>query len=249
MQYGYPWSLWQSLKYLWNVMIYFLSGPLMLLVPCAGFEIYRALRARKKDLLYPLAWSLTLIGLYAIALPAIYHHGRYLMPLIPLLVIYGVEGLSKLLEELPVKSLLRPAIWLTLGAMIFVLWVNGASTFALQTELLNDSHMQAARWVDANTPTDAIIATHDIGIVGYFTQRQIVDLAGLVTPEVIPIMDDQMKLAEYVRKKHVTYLIVFSGYYREMLAELEAQLLYSPNIYNLNALQLEPFEVFEIQLP
>ena len=249
IQYGYPWSLWHSLKYLWNVIIYFLNGPLMLLVPSMGFAIYRALSARKMDFLYPLAWPLILIGLYAVALPAIYHHGRYLMPLIPLLVVYGVEGLSKLLEKLPVKSLLRPTMWLTLGAMIFVLWVNGASTFALQTELLNDSHMQAARWVDVNTPMDAIIATHDIGIVGYITQRQIVDLAGLVTPQVIPIMGDQIKLAEYVRERHVTYLIVFSGYYREMLAELDTRLLYSPNMVNLNALQLEPFEVFEIQQP
>ena len=249
IQYGYPWSLWHSLKYLWNVMIYFLNGPLMLLVPAMGFAIYRAFHMKKMDILYPLVWPVSLIGLYAVALPAIYHHGRYLMPLIPFVVIYGVEGLSKLLEKLPVKSLLRPAVWLTLGAMIFVLWVNGASTFALQTELLNDSHMQAAHWVDANTPMDAIIATHDIGIVGYITQRQIVDLAGLVTPEVIPIMGDQSKLAEYVRKRHVTYLVVFSGYYQEMLAELDARLLYSPNKDNLNALHLEPFEVFGLSQP
>ncbi len=249
MQYGYPGSLWQSLKYLWKVLIYFLAGPLMLLVPCAGFTIYHALRTRRTNLLHPLTWPLILIGLYAVALPAIYHHGRYLIPLIPILAIYGVEGLAKLLEKLPMKSPVCPATWLIVGAMVLTLWVNGASTFVLQTELLNDSHMQAARWVDANTPADAIIATHDIGIVGYVTQRQIVDLAGLVTPEVIPIMGDQIKLAEYVRERHVTYLIVFSGYYREMLAELDARLLYSPNTDNLNALHLEPFEVFGITQP
>ena len=249
IQYGYPWSLGNSLKYIGNVLIYFLNGPLMLLVPCAGFVTYNTLRTRKTDLIHALVWSLILVGLYAVALPAIYHHGRYLMPLIPILAIFGVEGLFKIIGKLPMKSLLPPAIWLTLGAMVLTLWINGASTFELQTDLLNDSHLQAARWVDANTSQDAVIATHDIGIVGYITQRQIVDLAGLVTPQVIPIMGDQIKLAEYVRERHVTYLIVFSGYYREMLAELDARLLYSPNTHNLNALQLEPFEVFGLQQP
>ena len=249
IQYGYPWSLWNSLKYLWNVMIYFLEGPLMLLVPCAGFIIYGALHARRTDLFYPSAWVMLLIGLYAVALPAIYHHGRYLMPLIPILAIFGVEGLFQLLEKLPHESLLRPALWVVSGCMIIPIWIDGSSTFALQTKLLNESHMEAARWVDANTPSDAIIATHDIGIVGYITQRQIIDLAGLVTPEVIEIMRDQSELANFVREKQVTYVIVFSGYYREMLTQLHARLVFSPNIENLKSLGLEPIEVYEVPTP
>lgn len=218
----------------------------MLLVPGAGFMIYSAFRTRKTDLLYPLAWALTLIGLYAVALPAIYHHGRYLMPLIPLITIYGVEGMFRLLEKLPASSVIRPATWFVVGGMVIAFWINGASTFALQTKLLNESHMQAARWVDANAPKDAILATHDIGIIGYITQRQIVDLAGLVTPEVIEIMSDQRELASFVQDRQVTYVIVFSGYYREMLSQLNAQLVFSPNIDNLKSLGLEPIEVYKI---
>jgi hypothetical protein len=106
--------------------------------------------------------------------------------------------------------------------------------------------LQAARWVEANTPAEAVIAAHDIGIIGYIAQRQIVDLAGLVTPEVISIMSDQRKLAGFVRERQVTYVIVFSGYYEEMLAQLDAQLVYSPNRDNLKSLGLEPIEVYAI---
>ena len=249
MQYGYPWSLWNSMKYIWNVLIYFLAGPLMLLVPCAGFILYRVYHSRRIDLLYPLAWALTLVGLYAVTLPAIYHHGRYLMPLVPVLTIYGVEGLFQFLTKLPRMSLLPPAIWLAFGIMLISLWVNGAATFALQTKLLNESHTEAARWVDANAPRDAVIAAHDIGIIGYVTQRQIVDLAGLVTPETILIMNEQSQLASFVREKQVTYVIVFSGYYREMLAQLDAQLVFSPNSDNLKSLGLEPIEVYKVPSP
>jgi hypothetical protein len=52
------------------VFLYFLSGPLMLLIPCAGFGIYTALRQRRTALYYALAWSLTLILVYATILPS-----------------------------------------------------------------------------------------------------------------------------------------------------------------------------------
>ena len=246
MQYGYPFSIGRSLKYLWKVFLYFLEGPLMLLVPCVGVAIYSALRQKRIVLFYALIWSLTLILVYAVTIPAIYHHGRYLMPLIPILAIFGVEGLTVLFEKYKLNSRFQNAVWLIIGAMVIVLWIDGASTFALQVKLLNENHADAAHWVDEHTPKDAIIATHDIGLVGYITQRQIVDLAGLVTPEVIPFMNDQTKLAEYVHSQNVTYVIVFTGYYKEFLKQLHAQLAYSPNPEDIDYFGLEPFEVFQI---
>ncbi|HJS19009.1 MAG TPA: hypothetical protein VJ785_09670 [Anaerolineales bacterium] len=249
MQYGYPFSIWKSVGYIWNVFLYFWNGPLMLLVPCAGFAIYTTIRHKRTALYYAFAWSLSLILIYAVAIPAIYHHGRYLMPLIPLLAILGVEGLTMLFEKFQLSQRLRTAVWLVVGGMTIVLWFNGASTYALQVKLLNANHAQVARWVDDNTPKDAIIATHDIGLVGYITQRQLVDLAGLVTPKVIPIMNDHAKLADFVRGQDVTYVIVFTGYYKDFLERLNAQTVYSPGGYDLNALGLEPFEVFQIPNP
>jgi arabinofuranosyltransferase len=246
MIYGYPWSLGRSLKYLWDVFIYFLNGPLLLLVPCAGFAIYRILRTKNTLPFYPLTWFLTLIGLYAVALPAIYDHGRYLMPLIPLIIIYGVEGLDQLLKRFKLTSLLRTIIWLSLFSMIFLLWINGASDYAYRIQLFNTVHMKAAQWINENTPQDAVIATHDIGIIGYYTQRQIVDLAGLISPEIVPILNNPQKMADYVRAEQVAYVIVYSGYYRELLTLLDAHLVYSPGAEQLRAMGVEPFEVYKI---
>ena len=249
MQYGYPFSVWKSVSYLGNVFLYFLNGPLMLLVPGAGFAIYQAIRQRKTDLYYALAWSLTLMLIYAVTIPAIYHHGRYLMPLIPLLAIFGMEGLASLFKRIQLSRRLRIAIWLVIAAMVVVLWVDGASTFALQVKLLNENHAAVARWVDDHAPEDAVIATHDIGLVGYISQRQLVDLAGLVTPEVIPIMYDQAALADFVRERNVSYIVVFTGYYEDFLKQLNAQLVYSPNREEFESRGLEPFEVFAIPGP
>jgi len=246
MLYGYPWSLGKSLTYLWNVFIYFLDGPLMLLIPGAGFSIYNAVRTRDPRLFYPSAWFFTLIGLYAMALPAIYDHGRYLMPLIPLIVIYGIQGVEQLLKRFTPAPLLRSTVWLSLFGMVFLLWINGASDYAYRVQLFDTVHVQAAQWINTHTSQDAIIATHDIGIIGYTTERQIVDLAGLVTPEIVPIMNDQQKMADYVRARQVTYLVVYSGYYRDLLNLLDAHLVFSPGAEQLRELGVEPFEVYEI---
>jgi hypothetical protein len=246
MQYTYPWSPWKSLKYLWDVLIYFLNGPLLLLVPGAGVVLYQAIKEKNTQYLYPWIWFLTLVGLYAIALPSIYDHGRYLMPLIPLVVLFGVEGLAHLLRRFVHSRLLPPVIWVTLFGMVLVLWVNGASDYAYRIRLFNTVHITAAQWILANTPPDAVIATHDIGIIGYYTEHPVVDLAGLVTPEVVPLLRNPPKMAAFLHQEHVDYVVVYSGYYRELLNILDARVVFSPGADELKAMGVEPFEIFEV---
>ncbi len=246
MQYTYPWSPWKSLKYLWDVLIYFLNGPLLLLVPGAGLVFYQAIKGKNTQYLYVCIWCLALIGLYAVALPSIYDHGRYLMPLIPLVVLFGVAGLAQLLQRFVHSRLLRPVIWLTLFSMVIVLWINGASDYGYRIRLFNTVHVKAAQWILANTPRNAVIATHDIGIIGYYTERPVVDLAGLVTPEVVPLLRNPPKMAAFLQQEHVDYVIVYSGYYRELLDILDARVVFSPGAEELRAMAVEPFEVYEV---
>lgn len=42
-------------------------------------------------------------------------------------------------------------------------------------------------WLRENTPEDAVIAAHDIGAIGYASERRILDLAGLVSPEILEL--------------------------------------------------------------
>jgi hypothetical protein len=247
MHYGSPWSAWRSLKYIGNVIIYFLlRGPLLLILPSSVFEIYNAYRTRNTFPSQPLVWSFTLIGLYAVALPTVLDHGRYLMPLIPLIIIFGMHGLTQLLETLTHTTMMRSTIWILLFGMVLLLWINGSSDFSFRTRLLNDVHTRAAKWINENVPKEAVIATHDIGLIGYYTERQIIDLVGLVTPEVVPLMKDPQKMAEYLQAHDVSYLIVYTGYYDDLLTLLHAGCVFSPNAERLQAMGVEPFEVYKI---
>lgn len=246
MHYGYPWSPRRSLEYLWNVLLYFLDGPLLLIFPGALFKLYNSIRSRTIPDPQPLYLFVGIIGIYAVAIPFIYDEGRYLIPLIPLVIIYGVEGIGQFLELALPTPFMRSAVWVLLFGAVLFLWVSGSTSFSGTVRMYDQVHMQAAQWINEHAPQDAIIATHDIGILGYFTNRQIVDLAGLISPEVVPIMDDHPKLAEYLQSRRISYMIVFNGLYDDILPQLNARRVFSPHSEIMVARGGRPFEVYEI---
>jgi hypothetical protein len=48
------------------------------------------------------------------------------------------------------------------------------------------SYRRGAEWIRANTPPDASIAYVEIGVIGYYSERPMLDLMGLVTPAARP---------------------------------------------------------------
>jgi hypothetical protein len=82
----------------------------------------------------------------------------------------------------------------------------------------------AARWLAANTPGDALVAAHDIGAIGYYSQRDLIDLAGLISPEVIPFIRDEQALAAYLDRRGAAFLVTFPGWYPEMV--IRGEVLY-----------------------
>jgi hypothetical protein len=172
----------------------------------------------------PLLWMLAHIAVYALRLPVSYQHGRYLLPIIPILLLYGIVGTALLLDWLKVRGtkpgarLLRRAYAITIG-VVFVLYIPiGAAAFATDVAIINGEMVAVAQWLDRNTPPDALIAAHDIGAIGFFTRRPILDLAGLISPEVIPFIRDEVKLSEWIRARGAHYLVTFSGWYPQLSA-------------------------------
>jgi hypothetical protein len=58
-----------------------------------------------------------------------------------------------------------------------------------------------------------LIAAHDIGALGFFDHHPIIDLAGLISPEVVPFIRDETKLASFMDQRQVEYLIDFPHWY------------------------------------
>ena len=70
------------------------------------------------------------------------------------------------------------------------------------------------RWVAATTSPNSLIAVNDIGAIAYFSENEVLDLHGLVSPEMIPFLSKGEKgIMEALVKKRPDFLIIFPNWY------------------------------------
>lgn len=236
-----------TLRYLVAASWILILGPVIVLVPGLLYGVARVsnrLRSSAKggvqppaagggagelDLaLLPAVWIVALIVLYAVRLPVVYHHGRYLMPLIPLLCIYGLHGTAGILDSLKrAKMFKAEAVWrIVIVVAIVVLWVRGAGIYAEDVKLINDQQVQVANWIGYNTEPSAKIATHDIGAIGYFSGRTVVDTAGLVNRDAIAHLHEQDEILAFAKESGAGYLAMLPDWYPSLAVSLKPRLLY-----------------------
>lgn len=187
-------------------------GAQLLLLPGFIFIIARLTKSRDWVALVPIAWILALPMLYALRLPVTYQHARYEMPIVPFTVVYGVWGTIELLGR--IRSFVVRGVWgASIAVVLIAFWVIGANAYAMDSAIIDCEMVQTAHWAAQNVPSEALIAAHDIGALEYFYPRPFIDLAGLVSPEVIPFIRDENRLREYLFQRRTQYVIVFPDWY------------------------------------
>jgi hypothetical protein len=190
-------------------------GMQILLIPGLLFAVWEDVRRKPIDWLSvaPLVWVILHWALYAARLPVTYQHGRYAIPTIPILVIVGVRGMLRLarLDDPRRLSRLLSLTWVAAALLLSPLFMGvlGAPAYGRDVTFIESEMVTAARWLDAHTPPDAVIAAHDIGALGYYAPREIVDLAGLISPSVVPFMTEPDRLLDFVLENDADYLVVF----------------------------------------
>jgi len=200
-----------------------LVGAGAVLAPGLGITIWHDVARRRWARLAPMLWWLTFLAVYAARLPVTYQHGRYAMVAIPVFLVLGWEGLLETLRPIGGRLtwVLSRAWAASAVAVTLAFLVLGARAYARDVGVINTEMVATARWIAANTPPEALIAAHDIGAVGYFGERRLIDLAGLVTPEVIPFLRDEARLAEYLDARQADFLMTFPGWYPHLIAGRE----------------------------
>lgn len=199
-------------------------GAGVLLLPGVVFSMVRGVRERRWWLPAMLLWWLGFTLIYVLRLPVVYQHGRYLIPAMPPFFLAGLMGTADLLKALSKTGrarLIRAAWVLSIAAVQVMFFILGARTYAEDVAIIETEMVQTAHWLRENTPTDAILAVHDIGAVGYFSERRLLDLAGLISPDVIPFIRDEGQLAGYLNANGADYLVTFPEWYPELTAGRE----------------------------
>ncbi len=194
-------------------------GPLALLVPSVVYYTINIIRTRAWSYLAILVWIGAYIGAYAFRLPVTYQHGRYMIPLIPALFLLGYKGLFliwKTWSESQVSRILKRVWILSLVIVSLAFWIIGADAYAKDVAIIETEMVATAKWIASSTQKDDLIAAHDIGALGYFAGRRILDLAGLISPDVIPIMRNEIALEAFLNEEEPDYLMTFPGWYPRM---------------------------------
>ena len=192
-----------------------LIGVGIALLPGVLISLVIAIRRRSWGVLAMLVWFIGYLGLYAWRLPVTYQHARYI---IPAMTVWFVLGLAGLFELVTVRRqgwrwVLSTVSELAAGLILLAFWGRGAYAYAQDVAVIESEMVTTARWVSVNVPPGALVAAHDIGALGYFGQHNLVDLAGLISPEVIPFLRDENRIAGYLEQRHVDYLVTFPSWY------------------------------------
>jgi hypothetical protein len=146
---------------------------------------------------------------WAIGLPVAYVvtrsyvASRYLLLCMPFLLILGFAAL----QAFGARSR-------RLGVGLLVLLI--AASVAVQATVIyprtrfvrgvDEPHIALGDWLRTHTSPDALVATHEVGAIGFFAQRPILDTAGLVSTKALPYVQ-QYRIADLLRETRPSYYV------------------------------------------
>lgn len=219
-------SRWDFLEY--EVWEYFRTGAYYVLM--IGFlysvgkliyDIYT--KTYNQNTLY-IVFILLFVLMYFIKLPYAHRFGRYMMPLIPFFILtatIGFRDMARIINKYTNNPLFSKSIFYILVGVTYFIGVKNydenRENYSSQCRYIYERQVMAAQWLNKYTKEDDVVATHDVGAIGYYSGRKIVDVAGLVTPELIDKINDLNYvnyLQTYMKEKGVTYLAFLREWYR-----------------------------------
>ena len=199
--------------------VQFFAGSSLVVLPGFLQKVLVSLRRREWGIPLSALWALGYILLYVLRLP-VYQHGRYLMPAMSVFLLVGLLGFVEFLPFVRTHRarLIRQASLVAIVMFSLAFGGFGAWTYGQDVGLIESEMVESAQWVTENIPPNALVAAHDIGALGFFGRHAtIIDLAGLVSPEVVPFIRDEVKLAAYMDQRNVDYLIAFPNWYPDLI--------------------------------
>ncbi|MBZ0203088.1 MAG: hypothetical protein K8I03_08750 [Ignavibacteria bacterium] len=168
-------------------------------------------------------WVILLPLVSAFIAPNWRHHGRYLIPLIPFINIVAIYILHKFNTRLKEREFKRYLLIRKASiAIVLVVSINSAVLFAgvlgWNVENINNQQGNIGLWLKNNLPDEKAFGMNDIGMITFITKEYVVDMAGLVTPEVFRFQkmsyeDGTKALFGFLKEKGVNYIIIYPDWF------------------------------------
>ena len=96
------------------------------------------------------------------------------------LMAFGVWQLSELFRDVPLA--LKPLRYALLSFAAFVIWQQGGIVLDFVQQRHKSPYKQIGHWLKEHTPQDATVASVEVGALGWYSERYIIDILGLTSP-------------------------------------------------------------------
>jgi hypothetical protein len=221
---GLSTSAWLSYFADFAAFLWRTNPVLTLLVPVGlvGLVVNAVRREKNEGFLVPLVTVgyVPLMGMVAPAFGPSFQSGRYIGNVTALAAIVSVLGIVFVARRVRSSSVRTAVVGLILLLVSFnavSVTVASARNTAQAASSINRMQVALGRWLAANTPASATLACQDIGAIGYFSGRKVIDLAGLVTKDVLKWRDVPRGRQKFILDVKPDYLVVFPEVFTELL--------------------------------
>jgi len=149
-------------------------------------------RAKTNRFLVMAIWMTVLPAAYILGgLPIV---SRYLLLVIPALILLGFYSLKKVLRYFQCSGtvqrwVLSIFVLVICAQNMVVGWTVVYPHVHQFTKGMRECFIPIGEWFAERTPPETTIAALDIGALGYMSRRRVLDLGGLITPEILPLLE------------------------------------------------------------
>jgi len=207
-----------------EVLHYLTDGHLIILATLAVVGILLVLQQIVRRKQSPQLVSLLFCGgmflAYWQSLPRLYQEGRYLMPILPFFFLLGISGFGFLREMVKHRFQLHRYVEISFSILLLAIvtqFANGAwkgkDVYAEYCKYINDRQVTTGNWIHDHLPENSIVATHDVGAIAYYSGKCIVDMVGLVSPEMTQYIGSYDLLNKFLIRNKVTHIAVLRNWF------------------------------------
>jgi hypothetical protein len=174
---------WETIVYLFG-----LHNPIgILMLPAAaigGYWLWKKVNYGR----LAIAWMALFFLFYMVSNTRLFFW--YVVPIYPIYLLFATAALNWLWQRLPTKTQLNRNSVLVVGVAATVVLLIGLKQplnyYRDYQETLENVHMAIGDYLYRRMPPTEVVAAEDIGYMGFYSHRPVLDRDGLVSPVSVP---------------------------------------------------------------
>ncbi len=181
--------------------------------------VLRLVKLKAWRIIFLLALTAANVGTYCIMLPNYGQGMRYLAMslffVFPLFALGVLELVERIAAGLKVSPVAGHRVKLVAALMVALVGLTSLLAWSQITDLgikhINATNVRMGKWLAANLPPTMPVASFDIGGIGYFGNRRIIDLGGLSDAGFTPYLVAN-QTAAYLKEHGIQWLVLPMGF-------------------------------------